>query len=135
MSRSLAKTILGIIVFLSTLSLFYGCASKNEPPAAPLITPAASTSATVPAASTTPGMETSPAPSPTASTGDAGSGVLIRKAKPEEIGKKATCPVRGEEFTVSDITSAAEYKGKVYFFCCDDCPPKFKEDPEKYIKK
>jgi YHS domain-containing protein len=26
------------------------------------------------------------------------------------------------------------YQGKVIGFCCDDCIPKFKKDPEKYMK-
>ncbi len=26
-----------------------------------------------------------------------------------------------------------EYEGTVYGFCCEDCIPKFKKDPEKYI--
>ena len=26
------------------------------------------------------------------------------------------------------------YKGKVIGFCCEDCIPKFKADPEKYMK-
>ncbi|NOY05752.1 MAG: YHS domain-containing protein [Chlorobi bacterium] len=26
-----------------------------------------------------------------------------------------------------------DYKGTVYGFCCEDCIPKFKKDPEKYI--
>jgi hypothetical protein len=26
------------------------------------------------------------------------------------------------------------YKGQEIKFCCSDCPPKFKKDPEKYMK-
>jgi YHS domain-containing protein len=26
------------------------------------------------------------------------------------------------------------YQGKVIGFCCEDCIPKFKKDPEKYMK-
>ena len=26
------------------------------------------------------------------------------------------------------------YQGKVIGFCCEDCIPKFKKDPEKYVK-
>jgi YHS domain-containing protein len=26
------------------------------------------------------------------------------------------------------------YQGKVIGFCCEDCVPKFKKDPEKYMK-
>ena len=33
-----------------------------------------------------------------------------------------------------DPTVTYLYKGKVIGFCCEDCVPKFKEDPEKYMK-
>jgi YHS domain-containing protein len=33
-----------------------------------------------------------------------------------------------------DPTVTYVYKGKVIGFCCDDCIPKFKKDPEKYMK-
>jgi len=91
MSSSQVRIITALIIFLSTLSLFvdvpprmnrrrasgnahrlhigHGACSVDDP-----------------------WYGNVPCPSPTASTGDAGSGVLIRKAKPGEIGKKATCP-------------------------------------------
>jgi YHS domain-containing protein len=40
------------------------------------------------------------------------------------------CPVTGD--VISEKGSYADYKGVRYYFCCDDCPPKFKKDPEKY---
>jgi YHS domain-containing protein len=61
--------------------------------------------------------------------------VILRKAKADEIGKKAVCPVMGESLTVTKDTDVAEYRGKTYFFCCSMCPPKFKAAPEKYVKK
>ncbi len=33
-----------------------------------------------------------------------------------------------------DPTVTYLYQGKVIGFCCDDCIPKFKKDPEKYMK-
>jgi YHS domain-containing protein len=42
------------------------------------------------------------------------------------------CPVSGEKVGDSKLTEV--YKGKVYHFCCDDCPGDFKKDPEKYAK-
>lgn len=27
------------------------------------------------------------------------------------------------------------YKGQEFKFCCSDCPPKFKKNPAKYLKK
>jgi YHS domain-containing protein len=69
------------------------------------------------------------------STPAAADKVVIRKAKGDEIGKKAVCPVMGSPVTISKSTDVAEDKGKTYFFCCGGCPSKFKADPEKYIKK
>ncbi|MBI5778425.1 MAG: YHS domain-containing protein [Planctomycetes bacterium] len=40
----------------------------------------------------------------------------------------------GTEVTVTKNTLSAEYKGKVYYFCCGDCPGPFKANPEKYAK-
>jgi len=33
-----------------------------------------------------------------------------------------------------DPTVTYLYQGQVIGFCCDDCIPKFKKDPEKYMK-
>lgn len=33
-----------------------------------------------------------------------------------------------------DPTVTYLYQGKVIGFCCEDCIPKFKKDPEKYMK-
>jgi len=60
--------------------------------------------------------------------------VIIRNAKKEEIGMDTVCPVMKDKFKVTAETKAAEYKGKTYYFCCDDCPPLFQEDPGKYLK-
>jgi YHS domain-containing protein len=50
------------------------------------------------------------------------------KAKP--INKK--CPVEGGDV---DPAVTTVYKGKTIGFCCDTCPPDFKKDPEKFMKK
>ncbi len=42
------------------------------------------------------------------------------------------CPVCGGE---ADPSISAEYKGKTYNFCCEDCKAKFNEDPEQYADK
>jgi len=52
-----------------------------------------------------------------------------------EIGKEVRCTVMGGTFRVEKETPALEYKGKVYYFCCYDCPKKFIENPEKYAAK
>jgi YHS domain-containing protein len=33
-----------------------------------------------------------------------------------------------------DVKHTYEYKGKLIGFCCGDCIPEFKKDPEKYMK-
>ena len=49
-----------------------------------------------------------------------------------------TCPVTGDKVDIDKATKShmyADYKGSRYFFCCGDCPPKFKKNPAKYAKK
>ena len=43
------------------------------------------------------------------------------------------CPVSGDEVGKSELTE--EYNGKIYHFCCDDCPTEFKKDPKKYAAR
>jgi len=62
-------------------------------------------------------------------------GVIIRKARKDELGKPVVCPVMGTKFNVEQNTESADYKGKSYYFCCGGCPPAFKSNPEKYITK
>jgi YHS domain-containing protein len=53
--------------------------------------------------------------------------------QPAKAGKpQALCPVEGGKI---DKTIFADYQGKRVYFCCAMCPAKFKEDPQKYIKK
>ena len=42
------------------------------------------------------------------------------------------CPVGEQE--VNPKGQTVEYKGKVIGFCCDECIPEFKKDPERYMK-
>lgn len=60
--------------------------------------------------------------------------VLERRVTDAEVGQKVKCPVMGTEVTVTKDTLSAEYKGKVYYFCCGGCPEEFKADPEKFAK-
>ncbi len=43
------------------------------------------------------------------------------------------CPVSGEAVGKSKLTEV--YNGKVYHFCCEDCPDKFKANPDKYASE
>jgi len=49
------------------------------------------------------------------------------KGKPQEY-----CPVMGGKIN-RDIY--VDYQGKRIYFCCPACPPEFRKDPEKYLKK
>ena len=50
---------------------------------------------------------------------------------------QATCPVSGEELGEGDMGEpvAISYKGRTIMFCCNMCPPKFEQDPAKYLAK
>lgn len=52
-----------------------------------------------------------------------------------KIGETAQCAVSGEKFVVAAESKTAEYNGKWYAFCCDECGPDFAKDPAKYAEK
>ncbi len=54
-----------------------------------------------------------------------------QKAKDETV----KCAMSGKGIKKSEVKSSCEYKGKTYYFCCDDCKEAFAKDPEKYVKK
>ena len=60
--------------------------------------------------------------------------IVTRELKKDEVGKEYVCPVTKESFKGSTVNKAAEYKGKTYYFCCNECPDKFVKNPEKYVK-
>jgi len=45
------------------------------------------------------------------------------------------CAVTGKEMKKTEAKGSMEYKGKTYYFCCDNCEASFKENPEKYINQ
>ncbi len=45
------------------------------------------------------------------------------------------CLVSGDKLGEMGKPIVIVYHGQQFKFCCSDCPPKFKEDPEKYMKK
>jgi YHS domain-containing protein len=53
---------------------------------------------------------------------------------PQKEGAKATCPVTGEEFTITKDAGHATYQGKHVYFCCPGCKKLFDQDPAKYVK-
>jgi len=45
------------------------------------------------------------------------------------------CVVTGEKFGAMGEPIVVRYEGRTIKFCCDACPPQFKEDPAKYLRK
>jgi YHS domain-containing protein len=69
-------------------------------------------------------------PAPGAPTTETGT---VKPAGEAKVGEKTTCPVMKDTFVVTEKSPKVEYKGKTYYFCCEDCVGKFKADPEKYL--
>ncbi len=57
---------------------------------------------------------------------------MIDKTKPSYKTWNTVCPVLGRP--VNPKLKPIVYDGKAYGFCCKVCPPKFQENPGKYIK-
>jgi len=57
----------------------------------------------------------------------------VRQARPDEIGKKAWCPIMDFNFEVKTSTPVIDYKGKSFYFCCEGCSQEFLKDPDKYL--
>ena len=54
-------------------------------------------------------------------------------AAPITLKPQTTCPVmQGNPINKKIFV---DYKGQRVYFCCNMCPPEFKKDPEKYLKK
>ncbi|MCG3173354.1 MAG: hypothetical protein GMKNLPBB_01551 [Myxococcota bacterium] len=111
MKKLVMTMLLGFAVALA------GCAAKKPVDAAKEETPAAG-----PPAAGAKAPESSPAdkivPPGEARTGD-----------------KTVCPVmREHDFVVQADSPKVEYKGKTYYFCCEECIDTFKAEPEKYIQ-
>ena len=54
------------------------------------------------------------------------------KEKKLDNPKEGKCPVSGKDI---DTKVTAEVDKKTYAFCCEKCMAKFKEHPEKFLKK
>jgi YHS domain-containing protein len=50
----------------------------------------------------------------------------------DQVKPQTVCPVLGGNI---DKKVYIDYQGKRIYFCCQGCEGKFKEDPEKYLKK
>jgi len=75
----------------------------------------------------------------------AGLPTLTRAADTNSIGSSTNAPVKpyplnycivsGDKIGAMGKPIVAVYHGQEIKFCCGDCPPDFKKDPEKYMKK
>jgi YHS domain-containing protein len=50
------------------------------------------------------------------------------------LGNQVVCPVTGDTFSITKDSPSTEYNGKIYFFCCPMCKPKFEANPGKFLK-
>lgn len=55
--------------------------------------------------------------------------------KEQAVGTKATDPVSGKEFTITDPKLSSQYEGKWYYFENKDNKAEFDKDPAKYAVK
>jgi len=53
----------------------------------------------------------------------------------QETEETVVCAVGGKEMKKSEAKGSYEYKGKTYYFCCDNCKEAFMKNPEKYTQK
>jgi YHS domain-containing protein len=57
----------------------------------------------------------------------------ILTAGREALPHEAICPVSGKRFEPTAKTQWTVYKGKTYYFCCDNCKPRFTSAPATYV--
>lgn len=69
----------------------------------------------------------------TTTTGTAASAEVVPRGE-ATIGDRTTCPVSGEEFTVTDASPHAEHDGRTYYFCCPGCEERFQADPHSFLE-
>ena len=98
-----------LILSAALLALVAGCNGSSAPASAPASTASASSSGAC-------ALRSAPATQPTAAA------TPINKY----------CAVDRDDKVDPAVTYL--YQGKVIGFCCEDCIPKFKADPEKYMK-
>ncbi len=47
--------------------------------------------------------------------------------------EKTIDPVCGMEVDIQTATEKAQYQGRIYYFCSEDCRASFESDPERYL--
>jgi len=53
----------------------------------------------------------------------------------QQTEETVVCPVSGKEVKKSEAKITYEYKGKTYYFYCENCKEAFVKNPEKYTQK
>lgn len=61
--------------------------------------------------------------------------LLIRGKQDDPSEQEVNDPVTGREFTVKDADWCAEWDGRIYYFESEESRQKFRDDPEKFLKK
>jgi len=61
--------------------------------------------------------------------------ILALSAVAQQSEETVVCPVSGKEIKKSEAKITHEYKGKTYYFCCENCKEEFMKNPEKYTKE
>ena len=55
--------------------------------------------------------------------------VPITEAK---VGDRTRCPVTNQVFVVNAESPKTQFEGKTYYFCCEGCVNKFKQNPQQF---
>ncbi|MBN2013111.1 YHS domain-containing protein [candidate division KSB1 bacterium] len=61
-------------------------------------------------------------------------GTMLIAKDNKKADETITCPVSGETIAKSEAKGPVSYSGTDYYFCCNSCMKKFKENPEKFVK-
>jgi YHS domain-containing protein len=64
----------------------------------------------------------------------AASGLIAAENEGDDKGFQATCPVSGKPAIEASVVELPKGEGKVYF-CCENCPKAYKNDPQKFELK
>ncbi len=59
----------------------------------------------------------------------------VLPAEAKSVAAVGICPVSGEKLGSMGDPYVYVHEGREIKFCCDNCLPKFKKDPEKYLSK
>jgi YHS domain-containing protein len=61
-------------------------------------------------------------------------GAVLAVAEQPEGKPQTTCPVSGKPIDKAS-SPHLDFQGQRIYFCCDNCPPAFRKDPESFFAK